>query len=180
MTTLRAFQKIADETFTSRMSGHGFTKIALGYYVRNRWPLHDVVWWYTLRSGESLRVYATCWTPAGYTPEALNDYPRCIGNVLGSEISADGFDRGVWEIGSPDAERLVLEALWAAIKQHAFPWFDEIQTADEYLEKFRWMRDLNRDFRERVKQELPGLFAMRGTHVQQLLQADAAAQRGLS
>ncbi len=163
MTTLNKLMRLGGNWFIPEMARIGFEFVKPRYLIRRRGIFHDVLMLGILSGGTTLRAHIICWTSAGYSVEELSNFPECIGVVLGDVLGEHGIGRAaVWDVGSPDLDRETLEKLHKSFLLSAMPWFASISTPEEYLEKFKWMRGINSEFRERVKAELPSLFAANG------------------
>ena len=120
--------------------GHGFTERSRGKtltFIRQRGPFLDTVDMSVTRSGKSLDIVASAWTPAvePEPPSAEAEIDLAyVGIHAGGPVSRRGIgDTSVWPIDDADALAKTERDLEQAVIGTVLPWFDAIVDGDSYV-----------------------------------------------
>ena len=138
MTTYAQLDKLGKEIgFISEMKRRGFVHHKKFCFVRDRHPFYDMVTGQIFSTGGSMRVWVTCWSPAVYEEFDMKEFPSRAAVLTGGAISPEGFPEWHdWPIENQSQTKTSLATLLVVIDRYAIPWFDRIQTADDYLPLF--------------------------------------------
>ncbi len=135
MTTLRDMERAARVTLVPWLLDHGFAKRGHFNFVRERGEFFDVLMSEILSSGETLRMYATCWSPAVDLNVDLKKLPRWVGVLTGNEVHTGFPDQGgVWDVKDQPNIDKAIDGLRVCIERAVLPWFASIVSIDDFLE----------------------------------------------
>ena len=136
MTTYAQLDKLAKQVgFVAEMAKRGFAHHRKFCFVRTREPFYDVVNGEIYSSGNDMRVWVDCWTPMN--DNDLKKFPYGTGVMTGGKISPEALpDWWDWPIQNESKIKETLAILLTVIDRYALPWFDHIQTSEDYMALF--------------------------------------------